>query len=263
MDTYVVAMSDMHSGSSKALFPRAFMQFEHTNYTPTKEQKRMYEHWIKCAKYVAKNRVGKKIIIVHNGDAIDGIHHGTHQIVSHKWQDHVTIHLELMDEFLREVGFGDGDELHYVSGTESHTQDYEREIANDLSAGYHDELKMKINGVKIWFTHHGGAPGKGTNVGDGYRNFLKTIYWECLQKNKEMPDIVVSSHYHRPIYSTYVQDYLTIHGIILPSWQMKTRYAYMVAPFQVNQIGMSFIDITEQGFIKVHKPLLLELQNKK
>ena len=259
MDTLLVSLSDMHSGSTRALFPQ-FMQFEHTNYSPTDKQKRIYKHWLECAKWVADHRRNKKLIIVHNGDAIEGIHHQTFELVSAKWDDHVEVHLELMDKFLRTCGYGEGDELHYVSGTEAHTADKEREIAEDLGASYQHDLKLKINGRKVWYTHHGAHPGYGYTKGDGYRNWLKTLYWSNKHDNREVPDIVISSHFHKPIYNTFVYDYSTIHGLVLPSWQMKTRYAYRVAPFQQNEIGMSFIDITEFGYINVHKPLLLRME---
>lgn len=260
MDTLLVALSDMHSGSTKALFLPRMVQFEHTNYTPTAQQKQMYKHWMKCAEWVKEHRQGKKLIIVHNGDAIDGIHHDTREIISYKWDDHVRIHCDLMDDFLQAVDYGEGDELHYVSGTEAHTADKELEIAEDLGATYQHDMKINVNGALVWFTHHGAAPGYSYTAGDPYRNWLKKIYWELIQRREQLPDIIVSSHYHTPIYNTFVQDYHTIHGMILPSWQMKTRYAYRVAPFQVNQIGMTFIDITEDGFVKVHKPMILEMK---
>lgn len=257
MDTLIASMSDMHSGSAKALFLPRMTQFEHTNYTPTDSQKKIHKHWMKCADWVRELRRDKELIIVHNGDAIEGIHHNTQDIVSYKWDDHVRIHCDLMDEFLYEVG---GAQLHYVSGTESHVMDKEMEIADDLGATYQHELKLNVNGRQIWYTHRGASPGYSYTEGDSYRNWLKKIYWELKLRNERVPDMIVGSHYHHPIYNTYVHDYHTIHGIILPSWQMKTRYAYGVSPFQVNQIGMTVTEVSNEGFMKVHKPLILEMR---
>ena len=260
MDTLIVSLSDMHSGSTKALFLPRMVQFEHTNYTPTPNQKQIYKHWMKCAEWVREHRQNKKLIIVNNGDAIEGIHHNTQEIVSYKWDDHVRVHCDLMDDFLQAVEFGSGDELHYVSGTESHVMDKEMEIAEDLGATYQHELKLIVNGKCIWYTHRGANPGYSYGEGDSYRNWLKKIYWDLTQRRMPIPDMIVGSHYHHPIYNTYVHDYHTIHGIVLPSWQMKTRYAYGVSPFQVNQIGMSFTEVSDDGFMKVHKPLILEIK---
>jgi len=260
MDELIVMLGDMHSGSTKALFLPRMVQFEHTNYTPTSEQKQIYKHWMKCAAWVKEHRQGKKLIIVNNGDAIEGIHHNTQDIVSYKWDDHVRVHCDLMDDFMQACDFGPEDNLHYVSGTESHVMDKEMEIAEDLGGTYQHDLKLKVNGRSIWFTHHGATPGYSYTEGDSYRLWLKKIYWELMHDRQPLPDVIISSHYHRPMYNTYVQDYTTIHGMILPSWQMKTRYAYRVAPFQVNQIGMSCMEVSDDGFIKVHQPLLLEIK---
>ena len=261
-DTFIVNISDMHCGSSRAIFPNHFMQFEHTNYTPTDTQKKIHAHWLKCADYARQNRKSKRMIIVHNGDAIEGIHHGSIQAVSPSWDDHVEIHLELMDEFLKRAGFSkkNGDELNYLSGTESHTADKESGIAKDLKADHYEhEFEMKINGRRLWYTHHGAGAGDGANEGDGYRNWLKRIYWNCVKGKKPIPDMVVTGHFHKPVYNIYVQDYHLLHGMMLPSWQMKTRYAYKAAPFQRNDIGMSFYDVTVDGDIRVHKPLIMEI----
>jgi len=163
--TFVVSLSDMHSGSSVALFPDRFVQFgkDGPNHTPSDNQRRMHDHWIKCAEYVRDNRKGKKLIIVHNGDAIEGIHHNSLQVVSPSWDDHVDIHVELMNEFLKVAGFAKnkGDLLYYVSGTESHTANKEERIANEMNAEhYDDELRLRVNGRDLWYTHHGsgGSP---------------------------------------------------------------------------------------------------------
>lgn len=269
-DAIVVSLSDMHSGGSTALFPNYPMTFKHNGEdaqvsSPTPQQKRMYEHFIDCGKKIKAQAKGKKIVIVHNGDAIEGHHHGSIQIVTPNYNHQSEIHIALMEDFIKATGFSrkNGDEIHYTSGTESHTGWYEYGISEHFSAlgaKFHDELKIKINSREVWFTHHGGGAGKGANEGNGYRNWLRDIYWDNVKQKNEQPDIVVTAHYHKPIYQTFVQDWHTIHGMILPSWQYKTRYAYKVAPFQRNDIGLQTFDITEEGHIAIHKPMLMEVK---
>lgn len=263
-DTYIVNLSDTHSGGSTALFPDYRMDFDHngkfaTNHDPTREQKAMFQHWLKCAEIVKAESKGKRIIIVHNGDALEGFHHGSIQTISPIASHQIQIHLEVFEAFLKKSGFSpkNGDELHYTSGTESHTNWDEFGIAEHLNAQFHDELQMSVNGKNLWWTHHGANSGKGANEGDSYRTWLKSIYWDCLREYRTKPDAVISAHYHKSIYQTYVQDWHTIHGILLPSWQMKTRYAYRAAPFQRNDIGMSCLTVSAEGIINVRKSVLL------
>lgn len=264
-DVLLVSLSDMHSGGSTALFPDYQMTFSHNGKDAmiaraTPLQARMYKHWIACGKAIKERGKGKRIVVVHNGDALEGHHHGSIQIVTPNPKHQTEIHIELMETLLKESGHSvkNGDELHYTSGTESHTGWEEYGISEHFDAHFHDELQAKINGVAVWFTHHGGGAGKGANEGNGYRNWLKDIYFECLRAGKTPPDMVVTAHFHKPIYQTYVMDWHTIHGMILPSWQQKTRYAHRVAPFQRNDIGLMLTTITAGGDVRVEKPLLME-----
>ena len=270
-DVLIVSLSDMHSGSERALFPNWEVVPEKragdSDPAPMKGsaiQHRIFKHFDYCAGEVKKISGGKRLVVVNNGDAVEGAHHGTIQIMSPHPADQVKIHIELMEYFLDKCGFSKkrGDELHYVSGTETHTGWTESGIVNHfshLSPGYHDDFRTCINGREVWHTHHGGNAGDGQNEGDAYRNWLKRIYYNNLKGGKKQPDIVFTGHVHRPIYASYVQDYHTIHGIIIPSWQLKTRYAYRAAPFQRNLIGMTITEITAGGDIRIKRPLLMEI----
>lgn len=270
-DALIISLSDMHSGSDRALFPDWIVRKEKTaandddpaGMVASARQIKIFKHFQYSAAEVKKRTGDKRLIVVHNGDATEGIHHGSIQIMSANPKDHVNIHIELMDYFLDKIGFTRqrGDELHYVSGTQSHTEDMEKGISDYydyIDAGFHDELRMKVNGRTVWYTHHGGAAGDGQTEGDSYRNWLKRIYFNNLKSGAPQPDLIYTGHVHKPIYSSYVQDYHTIHGVILPSWQMKTRFAYRAAPFQRNSIGTTMTEITTAGDIRILKPLLME-----
>ena len=273
-DALVVVLSDMHSGSTKALFPNRFWQFQHTNHTPTDDQKAMWGHFETCAKGIQQARKGKRLIVVHDGDAIEGVHNGSPQIVTRLKEEQVQIHVDLMDYFLRTVGFDRGDRLYYTIGTETHTDDNEECCAADLDAeetpdGRHvfNALEMQVNGRALWFTHHGPYAGRGANKGNSLRNWLRDIFWESLEASKQPPDMVVTGHTHDPFYNTYVQNYRgsyhTVHGIICPSWQLKTRFAYKVAPIAKNKIGLASFVVHGDGEIRPPVMTLLELEESK
>lgn len=276
-DVLIVSLSDMHSGSSRALFPNRTMQFveSQTNHTPTPSQQEIYNHWKACLETVKAKRKGKTLFIVHNGDATENQHHNSIQVIG-GIKEHAEIHLELMREMLKAVGFSkkEGDRLYYVEGTESHTLTVENFIGKELGAEIaysvgkgedkkehyaFPELRLDVNGKWIWYTHHGGSAGDGASEGDAYRNWLKRIYFNNLKGNKKQPDMVISAHVHKPIYTNYTQDWHIIHGMILPSWQLKTRYAYRAAPFQRNDIGLAMTEVTAEGDIRIEKPLVLEM----
>ena len=269
-DILLVSLSDMHSGSVFALFPNRMLNLNNQkNHTPTDLQRKMYDHWMMCAEEIKRERKNRDLVMVHNGDAIEGVHHQSLDHITPEWDDHQTIHIELMNDFRSAAGIRASDKVYYVSGTESHTRLDEEKIAQHFDTEpaaeidgqtyrLHHELRLVLNGRDIWYTHHGAGAGKGANEGNGLRNWMRDIYWDSKRDNVKPPDLIYTSHYHKTTYSTYVQDYHTIHGKILPSWQQKTRYALRVAPFQRNDIGLSVDVITAAGDIRVCAPLLMK-----
>jgi len=103
--------------------------------------------------------------------------------------------------------------------------------------------------------HHGPGAGMGANEGNTMRNWMKSIQLDASKDGKRPPDILYTGHVHQPTYSSFVYRigmiFKTIHGIILPSWQNKTRYAYMRSPVSVNKVGGVYQVITADGVIGV------------
>lgn len=259
-DTLLVGLGDFHSGSSVSLFPNGFRQFKNGNHTPTPLQKKIREVWGKGITHVKGKRKNNRLILVHNGDSVEGVHHGTKQILTYIKDEQIEIHTELMDEFMGAVKFNkkSGDKLYYTSGTESHTNDKEDTIGKDLRAekdddGRHvfDRLELNINGRDVIFSHHGPKRGDGPNVGNAMRNALRNIYYESLERGVKPPDLVAWSHTHVPHYQSYVGTNRTIHGIILPSFQAMTRFAYKVAGLATVEVGMCSVFIRADGHIEI------------
>ncbi len=263
-DTLLVVLSDMHSGSSTALFPNRFWQDEHQNHQPNDKQKEIYKVFERCMQYTSEKRKGKRLIVIHNGDSVEGVHHNSLQICVHNKASQAEIHEELMDLFLRNAKFDkrQGDRLFYVRGTETHVEDIETEIAKDLSAEktpdgnrVFDHLELEVNGRLLWLVHHGKKRGAGANEGNALRNWLRDIYFDCTKLGKRPPDLVASGHTHTPTWNVFIArnkaaSYHMIHGVVCPSWQAKTRFGYKVAPVDVNEIGAIFLEIKADGEIR-------------
>jgi hypothetical protein len=256
-DTLIVVLSDTHSGGSTALFPNRYMQFKHSDHKPSKLQRAMWKHFEKCAQYAREHRQGKRLIVIHNGDAIEGVHHGSLQAVTFIKDEQAEIHIELMDYFLTAADFNrETDQLFYVSGTEVHVGEKEDRIAKDLGANgkrAYDQLELEVNGKMLWIAHHGKKKGAGANEGNALRNFLRDQYLDCKKIDRRPPNILISGHVHTAAWNMYVArekaGYHVVHGIICPSWQAKTRFVYKAAPMEVNEIGAVFLEIAADGQI--------------
>jgi len=173
-----------------------------------------------------------------------------------------------MNEFQKRIDWQAGDEIYYTRGTQTHVNEFENYIGREMNAVMNEQfyvwdfLPLETNGVLSWFVHHGPGRGAGANEGNTMRNWLRNICLESMKDNHRVPDILYTGHVHEPTYSSYVwreqMNFKTMHGIILPSWQMKTAYSWMVAPVNKNKIGGVYHEIKADGTIAIPKFSVME-----
>jgi hypothetical protein len=261
-DVLQVLLSDMHTGSNRALFISREWHGKNTSHVPRTNQIQIRTQFEKFMDYVKETRKGKRVVLINDGDAIEGVHHNNVDVCTRDTLEQADIHIELMCEFQKRISWQAGDLLYYVQGTEVHTGDIEDYIGRELGAQQHPDnlyatnhLELNVYGVVSHFVHHGSAAGKGANEGNGLRNWLRDMYFDYMKAEQRAPDIIYNGHVHNPTYNTFVvghkMKFRTIHGVILPSWQEKTRHAYKVAPIAKNKIGGVTHEIKADGTIGV------------
>jgi hypothetical protein len=251
----------MHTGSNHALFLDREWHGKQTSHIPRSDQIKIRSHFEWFAADVLRLREGKQVELIHNGDAIDGDHHHSGDVCTVHVLEQADIHIELMNEFQKRINWQAGDKLYYTTGTRVHTGENEDYIGRELNAEMNGDnhafefLELNTNGVLSWFVHHGPKRGGGANEGNIVRNWLKDIYFDALKDERVIPDIVYSGHVHDPTYSSYVyrhrMNFKAIHGIVCPSWQMKTAYAYMRAPVSISKVGGVIHEIKADGTVAI------------
>jgi predicted phosphodiesterase len=263
-ETLLCVLSDMHTGSSTALFPRQGYRGDGTednHVSPNDKQKEIHHTFVRFAGEVAKARKGRRLIVVNLGDAVDGFHHGSLQESLFKEKDQSAAHILLMDDFLKRVAFAKkkGDELYYVRGTETHVKEVENDIAKELGAMKADTglfvneiLELNINGLIHVFAHHGKARGTGQNEGNALRNFLANIRADREKDELQRMDVLWSGHTHGQTWNTHIArvrggQFHEMHGVICPSFQAKTRYALGKVPMAVNSVGGTYVNVGVDG----------------
>lgn len=262
IDTLQVVLSDTHTGSNHALFlDREWRGQKNNSHAPGGGQTAIRKHFEHYAEQVRRARKGKRVRLIINGDAIDGDHHHSGDVCSTNPLEQANIHIELISEFENRIDWQRGDEIYYTKGTEIHTLEWENYIGQQMNAVMcgefyaHELLQLETNGVLSWFVHHGPAAGAGANKGNGLRNWLRNIYFDNLTDGIKIPDIIYTGHVHNPTYSSYIYSdgmkFGAMHGIILPSWQEKSRYAHMRSPVARNKIGGTWLEIKADGSIGI------------
>lgn len=258
MKTTITFMCDMHSGSPFSLFPDRQMQFKSLNHSPTDLQKIIYRQFAETCEKIKDTRRGGRHVVINLGDAIEGMHHQSKEVITPYYFEQKTIHITLMDDFSKRVG--GWDKLYYIDGTPAHAGENEFDIANDLGAipspygSTWPELRGMIDGTNkiLWCAHHGTAAGRELSRGNALRNRLKEIYYETLAESKPQPDLVVFADRHEHRHEQVERGDSLIHGFLAPAWKVKDGFTYKVAAFSDPNVGALVITIDNDVQYKFH-----------
>lgn len=273
IDTLLWLPADWHSGGTTAFATPGWRQGDGLTISQSHTQQLIRRQHYEALGRIKAMLKGRRLIIVHLGDAVEGNHHSTTQIVTPDNNEHCAMHIALMEEALDYLGFNSkrGDLLYYVAGTESHVGTEENWIARDLGAVpsipptpeglykdgrvTHYHLKLSINGVLFDLSHHGGSVGqRAWTRENGIRNKAKSIYLDCLENKIQIPRYWVRAHNHQYVRSgDYIGRQGSIEAIITPAKQAKTHYGTRVAADNLSTIGDIWFTIDKTGAAQLHE----------
>lgn len=180
-------------------------------------------------------------VLVVNGDAIEGNHHGTKELVSHDESDHVEIAAELLRPLAEKAT-----QTFLVEGTECHTKNHEHALGRLVNATPDPEtgrcawscLHLRVAGQHVLAHHHIGTTSRTWLESGEPGRALVNARAEALAVGAPVPDVVIASHRHR---WSIVQG---PHGtaVVTPAWQGVTRYGRKVVPAARLQVGAMVLD---------------------
>jgi hypothetical protein len=179
--------------------------------------------------------------LVINGDAIEGIHHRSPEVVSQYWEEHLGIAKAVLKPLTSKAN-----EIFVVKGTECHTQGLEDDLARNIGAvGGKAENKwlFRMNGHLIDATHHISTSGRAYLEASALGIFMGNARLNYARDRHEVPKIFLRGHRHAP------GEYSDGRGrmIITGAWQGLTRYGHKVVPDSLPCPSISVLDWT-QGF---------------
>lgn len=275
MRKVIAIVSDDHSGHPFALPPSedgwesADGQWIETN----DWQKIIWNHWCESWDRVADYRRGGQLIVVHAGDAVEGVHHGSVQLVTQRIDEQERMHIAAMREGLRRSKWrSKRDRLIYIAGTRTHVGEgnssTERIVRDLLGVDELDgtEVRQRLlasaNGQLFDIAHKGYAlGGRSWTRTNSMRAWLES-YWEDSLKHKvTMPRYVVRGHRHTYGYSELCDDAgVTVsEAFLMPSWKLVDDYVRSFAAEAVASIGMLVFVVEDNGTTH-HYPLLMRCE---
>lgn len=261
MRTIVAVPSDTHSFSTLGLMMPKQVQLDDGGfYNPSVGQKEvLWKMWEEAWERVRELRKRSRLIVIHNGDAVEGTHDKVLNVVSRRREEQERSHIEVMDWALRKAKFGKDDKLFYLRGTQWHTgrgAESDERIAEDLGATperegrySHYHLRLKVNEFLIDVAHHGPGPGsRAWTKENSLYHTIKSVYFNSLEEGMEIPRAWIRGHYHQFIDPpSYTGNHGTITGFLAPAFQLITPFGIKVSKgLKLASIGMLILIIDNE-----------------
>mgnify|MGYP001604268259 CR=1 FL=1 len=242
----LVIVSDTHSGCRLALCPPEGMTLDDGGrYTPSEFQKQMWAMWREFwDEWVPRSTHGEPFDFVHNGDAIDGVHHNSTTQISHNYEDQLRIAEAVLAPIVAKC-LASGGHYYQIRGTAAHVGQssvYEEMLGKRLGAVPNAEgqyarydLWKRVGTALVHLMHHVGTTGSSAYEASAVNAELTAEYVEAARWGHESPDFVIRSHRHRSI----AVDMNSFKGyaaaIVTPGWQGKTPFAWKVAGARISE----------------------------
>ena len=229
----VIVISDTHCGCQLGLCSPGVALDNGGSYVQSALQVKLWEMWSHfCDEWIPMVTRGEPFALVHNGDALDGVHHNAVTTISNNMNDQ----LNIAESCLRPLR--DRAAVYYhIRGTEAHvgsSGQYEEMLARRLDAKPDDlgnrarwDLWLWVgNSGLVHFTHH-----VGTSKSAAYES--TALYKEYIEACTEAgrwgyppPDVVVRSHRHRSLETRVPTNRGYGIAFATPAWQLKTPFVY-------------------------------------
>lgn len=189
-----------------------------------KAQQWLWDCWMTFGERVKKVAGRDKYILVVNGDATEGSHHHTTELVAADKEDHTNMALTC----LRPLSKG-ADRTLVTLGTECHTRGMEKLLAEKLGAQGETALAkwlFRICGVLCDATHHMGVTSRAHLEATQMSVTITNVRSQAIRAGHQVAKVFLRGHRHCGGWYADGDSMLCVTG----GWQMLTRHGYKVVP---------------------------------
>lgn len=264
----LIVVSDTHCGCRLGVCPPGPITLDDGgSYYPSDFQTKMFQLWKEFwDSWVVEVTRGDPYDVVHNGDAIDGVHHGSTTQVSQNIEDQLRIAFALMAPVVAACKKSGGQYFH-VRGTQAHVGQsavYEEQLAQRLGAvpnelgqyARYDLWKRvgvdtkRVKAPLVHLMHHIGTTSSAAHEASAVNAEITAEYVEAARWKREPPDYVVRSHRHRSIAVDFDSAKGYAAAIVTPAWQGKTPFVWRVPGARLSepQVGGILIRQGDEEF---------------
>lgn len=252
-----MVISDTHCGCRLALCPPDGIPLDDGGrYLPSAFQKKMWGWWQEFwQEWIPEVTRGEPYDLVHNGDAIDGVHHNSTTQVSQNIGDQIAIADAVLRPIVEQCR-KQGGTYYHIRGTEAHvgkSATHEEQLAKMLGAkpnadgqfARYDLWKQvgkdtkRVAAPLVHLLHHIGTTGSAAHEASAVNAEMSAMYNQAGRWGQQPPDYIVRSHRHRSIAVDMDSARGRAAAIVTPAWQGKSPFAWKIPGARVSepQIG--------------------------
>jgi hypothetical protein len=240
----IVVVSDNHAGCRFGLLPPEGVILDGgLPARPSRLQLKMWEFWEEGWDWVRRVTKGEPWDFVHNGDIVDGVHHGATSQITHNMKDQRLIAVAVLKRPV-DACHRSGGRFYSTRGTPSHvgpSGEDEESVAKELGAvknenGEHShwELWHRVGrkgtrGHLCHFAHHIGTTSSQSYESTAVHKEKVEQFVESGKSGSRPPDVIVRSHRHRYIEIRQGQRDGMGVSLVTPGWQAKTPFSYRLS----------------------------------
>lgn len=249
----LIIVSDTHCGCKLGLCPPEGASVDDGGtYMPSKFQRAVWNIWLEFwEQWVPEVTRGEPYDIVHNGDAIDGVHHRSTTQISHNIKDQKRIAIAALKPRI-DAAKASGGHYYHIRGTEAHVGSsavYEEEVAQELGAVPNEEgqyaryelwkrvgvASRRVPAPLVHLLHHVGTTGSAAHESSAVNAEYTASCVEAGRWGFDPPDYVVRGHRHRYIGVRVGSARGYAEAFVVPAWQGKTPFTWKIPGARLSQ----------------------------
>ena len=245
---YLVVLSDIHVGSTLAIWPENHKNRYGQVVQPSELQRWMQECWKDGCEWI-RDVTKDNYILALNGDLIDGKHHRATEIMTPLVDDQVEACISLLKPLADRAR-----KVVATLGTEVHSGEAEHAIASALKSHKckdwmpaHNSVLLDIDGSRTEIMHHITTTSRPWLEASGHSIAMNLRRAETSRLGRQAPHVMIRGHRHR---AGYFSDGSAL-TVVAPSWQALSRWAWKVLPGAECQIGFTVLDYSNMDDAKI------------
>lgn len=244
----IITISDLHVGSTVGICPERVTTVDQGTYLPNKYQRTLLKYWrhFWSVFVPAETQGAEKVVLVVNGDVMDGVHHDSVNLISNSWAIQESAAVRML-RTIREVCPIEIQATYVVKGTPVHVGpngESEERIAREIGAVENDlgeyasfQWWLTADEVPFQFAHHIGVTSSAAYESSAPMREMVAALVEASQWKQTLPLMIVRSHRHRFIPVSIPSIHGRIQSVITPGWQMRTPYVERIDRMRMPHIG--------------------------